>query len=66
MKRCTAIPTAAVAHLLASGAVSGGGAAPPEAAVPRDAFMGLVRERGIDIRERWHEGHVPVSEASAS
>jgi len=66
IKRCTAIPTAVVAHLLASGAVPGGGVSPPEVAVPRDAFMRMVRERGIDIRERWHEGHVPVGEASAS
>ncbi len=64
MKRCTAVPAAAVARLLASGAVPGAGAAPPETILPGGAFLETVRSRGIHVREHWLDGHVPASEAA--
>jgi lysine 6-dehydrogenase len=53
MQRCTGYPTAAVAVLLASGKVPGGGAAPPERIIPREPFFAALAERGL---------HFPVRE----
>jgi hypothetical protein len=53
MKRCTALPAAAVARLLGSGAVGGGGAAPPERVVPFEPFFEMLSERGIRVQTRW-------------
>lgn len=60
MKRCTSIPTATVALLIATGRVPGGGAAPPENVVPRQEFYDLVTARGLDITAAWHDGYVDV------
>lgn len=60
MKRCTSIPAAAAAFLVASGAVRGGGAAPPENVLPRKTFLDAIGERGLDIQARWYEGYVDV------
>jgi len=60
MKRCTSIPTAAVAALIASGRVAGGGAAPPEDVVPKEAFYNMVVEQGLDIKKTWYDGYVEV------
>lgn len=61
MRRCTSIPTATVAVLVASGQVPGGGAAPPEYIVPRAAFCEALLARGLPITTAWYEGHVPVT-----
>ncbi|PEN13235.1 saccharopine dehydrogenase [Longibacter salinarum] len=62
MMRATAIPTVVVARLVSErGYVSGGGADVPENVVPHDVYMEKVSERGLDIREEWHEGHVDVA-----
>jgi lysine 6-dehydrogenase len=53
MQRCTAFPAAAVAVLLASRQVPGGGVAPPEQIVPFDPFFDALAARGITISERW-------------
>ncbi|HLA63142.1 MAG TPA: saccharopine dehydrogenase C-terminal domain-containing protein, partial [Rhodothermales bacterium] len=53
MRRCTAFPAAAVAVLLAQGAVEGGGAAPPEAVIPPEPFVAALAARGITVTERW-------------
>jgi len=60
MQRCTSIPTAAVALLIASGQVPGGGVAPPEAVIPHQAFYDLVTTRGLAITTTWHDGYVDV------
>lgn len=56
MKRCTSIPAAAVACMLGSGRVPGGGAAPPERVIPSDAFCEAVSERGLAIETSWYDG----------
>ena len=53
MQRCSGFPAAAVATLLATGAVPGGGAAPPERIVPPAPFFADLAARGLDLRERW-------------
>ena len=60
MKRCTSIPTATVALMLASGQAPGSGAAPPERVVPKAMYTGLLIERGLNITSTWHDGHVDV------
>lgn len=61
MMRCTSIPTATVAFLIAAGRVPGGGAAPPERIVPKEEFCSILEERGLHIATHWHEGHVEVA-----
>ena len=53
MARTTAYPAAAVAYMLAAGAVERRGVLPGEFAVPLGPFVAAVRARGIDIAERW-------------
>ena len=65
IKRCTSIPTAAIAMLIASGQVAGGGAAPPENVIPHQAFLDMVVARGLDIQTSWHEGYLSLEEAQA-
>lgn len=60
VQRCTAFPAAAVAVLLASGLVPGGGAAPPERILPKDPFFEALAERGLRIEERWEEVEEPI------
>lgn len=60
MKRCTSIPTAAVAMLIASGQVAGGGVAPPENVVPKAHYLDLLTRRGLSITTTWHDGWVGV------
>ncbi len=61
MRRCTAIPTALVALMIASGEVKGGGALPPEQVVPRDRFYRRLIEHGLPITHRWYEGYVDIT-----
>ena len=60
MQRCTSIPTACAAILIASGQVSGGGVAPPEAVIPHQKFFDMVTARGLDIAAIWYDGYVDV------
>ncbi len=53
MARTTAYPAAAVAYMLAAGAVEKRGVLPGEIAVPLGSFAGAVRARGIDVKESW-------------
>lgn len=55
MQRCTAFPAAAVAVLLATKQVPGGGVAPPEQVVPFEPFFAALAARGITVSERWEE-----------
>ena len=64
MARCTAVPAAAVALLLTDGTLTGGGAAPPERAVPLDTYCDRLEARGLHIEERWHDGHPSVEAPS--
>ena len=61
MKRCTAIPTAAVALLVASGKVPGGGAAPPEDILPKQEYCDRLARDGLKITTTWYDGYVGVS-----
>jgi saccharopine dehydrogenase-like NADP-dependent oxidoreductase len=61
MMRCTSIPTAVIATLVAGPEVTGGGADVPENIIPHDAFLDGIRARGLDIQTIWHEGHVEVT-----
>lgn len=64
MRRCTSIPTAVVAYLIASQQVPGGGAAPPEDVIPHERFCQLIAERGLHISTRWHDGYVDVTRSN--
>ncbi|HEX7072021.1 MAG TPA: saccharopine dehydrogenase C-terminal domain-containing protein [Rhodothermales bacterium] len=56
MRRCTSIPAAIVAVMLAEGKVEGGGAAPPERIVPADEFFRRLAECGLKIEQWWYDG----------
>ncbi|HYE97216.1 MAG TPA: saccharopine dehydrogenase C-terminal domain-containing protein [Rubricoccaceae bacterium] len=64
MRRCTAFPAAAIAVLLATKQVPGGGVAPPEQVVPPGPFFEALAARGIHVRERW-EAPAAVYEPAA-
>jgi lysine 6-dehydrogenase len=51
MARTTAYPAAAVAYMLAAGAITRRGVLPGELAVPLDELVNALRTRGLDIRE---------------
>lgn len=53
MARTTSYPTAAVAYMLAAGAIEKRGVLPGELCVPLGSFAQAVRARGIDVVERW-------------
>ena len=61
MQRSTSFPAASIAFLLASGAVPGGGAAPPEHIVPKAPFFADLEAHGLAIAERWDTVGEPVS-----
>jgi saccharopine dehydrogenase-like NADP-dependent oxidoreductase len=63
--RCTAVPAAAVAVLLTDGTLTGGGAAPPEDAVPLETYGALLEERGLHIEARWQDGRADIEECAA-
>jgi len=60
MQRCTSIPTACVAVLIASGRVPGGGVAPPEDIIPHQEFFDMIAARGLNITTTWYDGPVDV------
>ena len=53
MKRCTGFAVSAVACLLASKQVPGGGAAPPEQVIPKIPFLAAIKAKGLQIDEVW-------------
>jgi lysine 6-dehydrogenase len=53
MARSTAYPAAAVAYMLAAGAIERRGVQPGELAVPLEEFVSAVRARGLGVTERW-------------
>ncbi len=65
MKRCTSIPTAAVALLIAARRVPGGGAAPPEQVVPHEEYYQMLIQRGLNISASWHKGHLNITHPAA-
>ncbi len=62
MKRCTSIPAATVACLVASKQVPGGGAAPPEHVVPYEPFLQMIAESGLRVTRHWFDGYVEVTD----
>ncbi len=66
MQRSTGFPAAAVATLLATGAVPGGGAAPPERIIPPAPFFADLAAHGLAITEQWgDESPEPVARSAA-
>ncbi len=62
MQRSTSFPAAAIATLLATGSIPGGGAAPPERIIPAEPFFADLAAHGLDIRECWDEGEfIPIA-----
>ncbi len=66
MQRCTSIPIATVARMLAAGAVSGGGAAAMEVAMPGTAVYEELKLCGLEITDTWHDGEKSVTEEVAA
>ena len=62
MRRCVSIATTAIAIMVASGVVEGGGAAPPERILPRQDFIDAVISRGLAIESNWYDGHVGLNQ----
>lgn len=62
MRRCVSIATTAIAVMVASGSVDGGGAAPPERIIPRQDFIDAVIDRGLDIKSKWFDGHIGLNQ----
>lgn len=60
IQRCTSVPTATIAQLIAAREVSGGGASPPENVVPKDRFLEIIASRGLHVTTRWYDGYVGV------
>jgi lysine 6-dehydrogenase len=61
MMRSTAMPTAVVAYLIATGRVQGGGAAPPECVIPKAEFCRILTERGLHITSQWYDDYRDVT-----
>jgi saccharopine dehydrogenase-like NADP-dependent oxidoreductase len=61
MMRCTSVPTAVVATLIARQEVPGGGADVPENVVPRDRYYDMLADRGLNITSEWHDGYLDVA-----
>jgi lysine 6-dehydrogenase len=66
MMRCTSIPTALVAYLVATGRVPGGGARPPELVVPREEYCRMLADRGLHVHTQWYDGYRDVTNPAAS
>ena len=49
IQRCTGIPAATIAVLLASGKIKKGGVSSPESIIPIPTFFEMVQKRGLDI-----------------
>ena len=49
IQRCTGIPAATIAVLLASGKIKKGGVSSPESIIPIPTFLEMVQKRGLDI-----------------
>lgn len=60
IQRCTSVPTATVAQLIAAGEVPGGGAAPPENVVPKERYFDILASRGLHVSTKWFDGYVDV------
>lgn len=54
MQRCTGLPVAITATLLAQHLVPGGGVAPPEQILPLDSFFEQLKSSGLNVVETWH------------
>ncbi len=62
MQRCTSIPIAIVARMLAAGSVPGGGADTMEVAMPGTAVYEELKRRGLEITDTWYEGRKSVTD----
>ncbi|MDX1740231.1 MAG: saccharopine dehydrogenase C-terminal domain-containing protein [Rhodothermales bacterium] len=62
MRKCTSIPTATIAFMLASVDLEGCGVAPPETTLPKRRVLDEVKRLGLKIEEHWHQGRVGVTD----
>lgn len=62
MRRCTSIPIAVAAYLLASGSLEGGGAAPMERAFPRRSLYDELVNQGLGLKSKWYDGYCRVND----
>lgn len=53
MQRCTGFPAAAAAVMLGRGEITGGGVCTAERLLPSGGCIESLRERGLNITERW-------------
>ena len=60
IQRCTSVPTATVAQLIAAREVPGGGASPPENVVPKDRYFDILAARGLHVSTTWLDGYADV------
>lgn len=60
IQRCTSVPTATVAQLIAAREVQGGGASPPENVVPKERYFEILAARGLHISTKWLDGYADV------
>ncbi len=60
IQRCTSVPTATVAQLIAAREVPGGGASPPENVVPKERYFNILASRGLHVSTMWFDGYVDV------
>ncbi len=56
------IPTAAIAELLAGGALEGGGAAVPESIIDKQQFVADLADRGMPVSIHQHDGWLEIAE----
>lgn len=66
IQRCTSVPTATIAQLIAAREVPGGGASPPENMIPKKRFMEILSERDLTITTQWYDGYVGVRHPDAA
>ena len=62
MRKCTSIPTATIAYMLATGTLEGGGVAPPETVLPKRVVLDELNRIGLTIDERWYDGFAAATD----
>ncbi|MGH2569109.1 MAG: saccharopine dehydrogenase family protein, partial [Bacteroidota bacterium] len=54
MMRTTAFPTSIIAQLIVRGVIQDRGVRTPEQCAPLDALLVELKNRGLNLTERWH------------